>query len=68
MVTALTEKLAEIDDTIPELPVKDVVSPASHPECIMHAPLVHHMLTCLGNLGFPHLPGHPIQPGQNSLQ
>lgn len=26
-VTALTEKLIEVDDTIPELPVKDVVSP-----------------------------------------
>lgn len=68
MVTALTEKLVEIDDTIPELPVKDVVSPASHLERIMHVPLVYHMLTSIEHLGFPHLPGHPIQPGQNSLQ
>jgi hypothetical protein len=42
-VTALTEKLIEIDDSIPELPVKDLVSP-THIRCTMHENLAHHKL------------------------
>lgn len=42
-VGALTERLMGIDDTIPELPVKDVVSPASRVCCTMHELLTYHI-------------------------
>lgn len=39
-VTALTGRLIEIDDTIPELPVKDLVSPAGRIDVCTHRWLI----------------------------
>ncbi len=36
-VEKLTERLAEIDDTIPELPVKDIVGPFIHTGLFLNA-------------------------------
>lgn len=54
-VDKLTEKLIEIDDTVPELPVKDVVchSPCHDSECMYSIP-------CHADL--PHLQRHSVLP------
>ena len=64
-VEKLTERLIEIDDTVPELPVKDIVGLTFHSSLQMHASLAHHTII---SAGFPHLPGCPLWHRQNSIQ
>ena len=42
-VGAVSEHLTEIDDTVPELPVKDVVSPTGRVWCSMQDSSAHHI-------------------------
>lgn len=68
-VEKLTEKLIEVDDTVPELPVKDVVRDR-------HIPLHHtakmnderHGLRNQPAPDLPHLSRHPLLPRSYSIQ
>ena len=60
-VEKLTERLVEIDDTVPELPVKDIVS------CSLHA-ILQDIRPLTNGTDLPHLSGCPLLQRSHPVQ